>query len=220
MNHSPRTYRFFDVGTSIGSDSTTFYRALEHILFIRKVAFIDRKKWYVENYRASNYESNKYDDRHATYVYSHEKDLVTNRVRIGSFSKPTLTAWAFSLMLTDEQIRPDSIYCWKATRLSHSACRELTQANIDFRTTEIFLSMIKFASKQNIDTYKIVINTLMEKVLKRFDWTVNRRSIAPGTKNKKTNLWPFACTPTPYEETLKNNATSRTPIYGQSLMAG
>lgn len=224
MNHFPCIYRFSGVSTRIGSHSTIPSRILEQILLIRKVAFIDRKKWDIESYSGSDYESDEYDDHDAIYIYSHKGDLVTGCVRLRPSNKPTLIAGALNFMLADEQTRPNSKHCWEATRFAlladHATRGELTPANIDFRTVAIFLSMIKFARQQNVNTYEVVIDTMMEKILKRTGWTVNRRSIAHGSKGEKTIYGTLACTLTTYEEVLNKNSVSRSTVYEQSLKAG
>lgn len=217
MKNLLSTYRFFDVCISVGSYSKIPSTILWQILFIRKIAFIDRKKWDIESYRGSDYESDEYDDPDAIYIYSHQDDRVTGCVRLRPSSKPTLMSGALSFMLTSEKTRPHSKYCWEATRFALSASPpssgELTQASIDTRTAALFLSMIQFARQQNVHTYEVVVDTMMEKILRRSGWTVERRNIALGTKGEKIIYGTLACTPTTYEAVLKKNSISVSPAY-------
>jgi acyl homoserine lactone synthase len=116
MNHFSCLYRFSGVCTCIGSYSTVPSRILGQILFIRKIECLDRKKWHIESYRDSDYESNEYDDLDAPHIYSHERDLVAGCVRLLPSRKPTLISGALSFMLMAEQIRPNYKHCWEATR--------------------------------------------------------------------------------------------------------
>ncbi|MDR8367962.1 acyl-homoserine-lactone synthase [Pseudomonas sp. JL3] len=221
MNSFPCTYRFSDVCTSIGSYSKIPSRILEQILFIRKIAFIDRKKWDIESYCGSDYESDEYDNSDAIYIYSHHGELVTGCVRLRPSSKPTLISGALSFLLTTGKTRPHSKHCWEATRFAlstdKSSSGKLTKANIDFRTAALFLSMIKFANQQNVHTYEVVVDTMMEKILRRSGWAVDRRNVALGTKGEKIIYGTLACTPTTYEEVLKKNSISRSSIYDDAL---
>lgn len=62
MNYSPCTYEFSGVSTRIVSYSNIPLDTLEQILSIRKLAFIDRKKWDIKSYQGSDYEWDEYDD--------------------------------------------------------------------------------------------------------------------------------------------------------------
>ncbi|MBK5418665.1 acyl-homoserine-lactone synthase [Pseudomonas sp. TH31] len=114
MNHFPFTYRFSGVCTSIGSDSTIPSRVPEKIRFIRKIAFIDKKKWDIKSYREGDYESDEYGDPYAIYIYVHERDLVAGCVQLLPSGKPI----RISGTLTAEQIRLNSKPRWKAARLA------------------------------------------------------------------------------------------------------
>ncbi|RON51647.1 acyl-homoserine-lactone synthase [Pseudomonas frederiksbergensis] len=221
MKQFPCEFEFSGVYTRIGSYSTIPPTILEQILSIRKVAFIDRKKWDIESYQGSDYESDEYDDTDAIYIYSHKRDRVTGCVRLRPSSKPTLISGALSFMLATDKTRPNTKHCWEATRFALAAndntIGELNNSNIDFRTAAIFLSMIKFAVKQNVQAYEVVVDAMMEKILKRSGWTVNRRNIALGSKGEKVIYGTLACTSSIYEELLKKNAPSRTSIYDEVL---
>ncbi|AHL36890.1 hypothetical protein CD58_16045 [Pseudomonas brassicacearum] len=220
MNYSPSTYQFSGVSTSVASYSQIPLNTLEQILSIRKLAFIDRKKWDIESYQGSAYEWDEYDDLDAIYIYAHINDRVTGCVRLRPSNKPTLMNGALSFILPTDQPRPCSRYCWEATRFALSTdsftTGELTQANVDIRTAALFLSMIKFAQQQNIHLYEIVVDTMMEKILKRSGWTVDRRNIALGSKGEKIIYGTLPCSYATYEEVLSKNAINRTRIYNQS----
>ncbi|KOY00815.1 acyl-homoserine-lactone synthase [Pseudomonas nunensis] len=214
-------FEFSGVYTSVGSYSTIPPIILEQILSIRKVAFIDRKKWDIESYQGSDYESDEYDDTDAIYIYSHQRDRVTGCVRLRPSSKPTLISGALSFMLTTDKTRPNTKHCWEATRFALAAndnCMgELNKSNIDFRTAAIFLSMIKFAFKQNVHTYEVVVDAMMEKILKRSGWTVNRRNIAQGTKGEKVIYGTLPCTTSVFKEVFNKNIPIRTALYDEVL---
>ncbi|WP_335945982.1 acyl-homoserine-lactone synthase [Pseudomonas sp. G166] len=222
MNYSPCTYRFSGVSTSVASYSKIPFNTLEQILSIRKLAFIDRKKWDIESYQGSDYEWDEYDDPDAIYIYAHQNDRVTGCVRLRPSSKPTLMSGPLSFILPTEDNRPDSEHCWEATRFALStdsfATGELTQANVDIRTAALFLSMIKFAQQHNIQTYEIVVDTMMEKILKRSGWAVDRHNTALGSKGEKIIYGTLPCTSTIYEEVLKKNAINRAFVYTQPLV--
>ena len=214
-------FEFSGVYTSIGSYSTIPPTILEQILSIRKVAFIDRKKWDIERYQGSDYESDGYDDTDAIYIYFHQKDRVTGCVRLRPSSQPTLMSGALSFMLATDKTRANTKHCWEATRFALAAndnsIGELNKSNIDFRTAAIFLSMINSAFKQNVHTYEFVVDAVMEKILKRSGWTVNRRNIAQGTKGEKVIYGTLSCTSSIYEEVLKKNAPTSTTLDAEVL---
>ncbi|WHS62779.1 acyl-homoserine-lactone synthase [Pseudomonas sp. G2-4] len=220
MNYSPCTYQFSGVSTSVASYSKIPLKTLEQILSIRKLAFIDRKKWDIESYQGSDYEWDEYDDPDAIYIYAHTHDRVTGCVRLRPSNKPTLMSGSLSFILPTDKPRPCLQHCWEATRFALStdsfATGELTQANVDIRTAALFLSMIKFAQQQNIHTYEIVVDTMMEKILKRSGWTVERRNIALGSKGEKIIYGTLPCTFTTYEEVLSKNAIKTTRLYNPS----
>ncbi|NUT84389.1 MULTISPECIES: acyl-homoserine-lactone synthase [Pseudomonas] len=223
MNYSPCTYGFSGVSTRIVSYSKIPLRTLEQILSIRKLAFIDRKKWDIESYQGSDYEWDEYDDPDAMYIYAHENDRVTGCVRLRPSSKPTLMSGALSFILPTEKNRPNLDHCWEATRFAlstdSSSTGKLTRANVDIRTAALFLSMIKFAQQQKIHTYEIVIDTLMEKILKRSGWAIERLNTASGSKGEHVIYGTLPCTLKTYEEVLSKNAIDRATILTPPLMA-
>lgn len=222
MNYSPCTYGFSGVSTCIVSYSKIPLKILEQILSIRKLAFIDRKKWDIESYQGSDYEWDEYDDPDATYIYAHQNDRVTGCVRLRPSSKPTLMSGPLSFILPTEESRPRLDKCWEATRFALSAdnfaAGKLTQANVDIRTAALFLSMIKFAQQQKIHTYEIVVDTLMEKILKRSGWVVERLNTALGSKGEKIIYGTLPCTLKTYEEVLSKNAINRATVFNQAIM--
>ncbi|MCP2072964.1 UNVERIFIED_ORG: acyl homoserine lactone synthase [Pseudomonas lini] len=222
MNYSPCTYQFSGVTTRVAGYSKIPPKILEQIFSIRKLAFIDRKKWDIESYQGSDYEWDEYDDLDATYIYTHQNDQVTGCVRLRPSSKPTLMSGPLSFILPAEETRAHLQHCWEATRFALSsddfATGELTQANVDIRTAALFLSMIKFAQQQNVRTYEIVVDTMMEKILKRSGWTVDRRNIALGSKGEKIIYGTLPCTLLTYEEVLKKNAIHKATVYHQPLI--
>ncbi|UZE21409.1 hypothetical protein LOY67_15280 [Pseudomonas sp. B21-056] len=223
MNYSSCIHHFSGVSTRIESYSKIPPQTLQQILAIRKTAFIDRKKWDIESYQGTDYEWDEYDDPDATYIYAHENERVTGCVRLRPSSKPTLMSGALSFILPTDNIRPGLTYCWEATRFALSAdkssARELTLANMDVRTVALFLSMIKFAQLQNIDIYEIVVDTLMEKILKRSGWTIDRRNTALGSKGETIIYGTLPCTPDAYKEVLRKNAIQTITAYEQLLTA-
>ncbi|WP_339479216.1 MULTISPECIES: acyl-homoserine-lactone synthase [unclassified Pseudomonas] len=222
MNYFPHTYGFSGVYTSIVSHSKIPLKILEQILSIRKLAFIDRKKWDIESYQGSNYEWDEYDDPDAIYIYTHQNGRVTGCVRLRPSNKPTLMSGPLSFILPAEEARPRLDKCWEATRFALSANNfatgQLTQANVDIRTAALFLSMIKFAQQQKIHTYEIVVDTLMEKILKRAGWTVERLNTALGSKGEKIIYGALPCTLKTYEEVLNKNAINSTIVFNQALI--
>ena len=222
MNYSPCTYEFSGVSTRIVSYSNIPLETLEQILSIRKLAFIDRKKWDIKSYQGSDYEWDEYDDPDALYLYAHENDRVTGCVRLRPSSKPTLMSGSLSFILPIEKTRPHLSRCWEATRFALSAnifsTRKLTRANVDIRTAALFLSMIKFAQQQKIHTYEIVVDTLMEKILKRSGWPIERINSALGSKGEPIIYGTLPCTLKTYEEVLSKNAIHRTTVLTHSRM--
>lgn len=217
MNYSPCTYGFSDVSTSIVSYSKIPLKTLEQILSIRKLAFIDRKKWDIESYQGSDYEWDEYDDPDAIYIYAHENDRVTGCVRLRPSNKPTLMSGPLSFILPTEKTRPHLGHCWEATRFALStnnfSTGKLTRANVDIRTAALFLSMIKFAQQQKIHTYEIVVDTLMEKILKRSGWPIERLNTALGSKGENIIYGTLPCTLKTYDEVLSKNAINRTTVH-------
>lgn len=222
MNYSSCTYGFSGVSTSIVSYSKIPLETLEQILSIRKLAFIDRKKWDIESYQGSDYEWDEYDDPDAIYIYAHENDRVTGCVRLRPSNKPTLMTGPLSFILPTEKIRPHLDHCWEATRFAlstnNSSTGKLTRANVDIRTAALFLSMIKFAQQQKIHAYEIVVDTLMEKILKRSGWAIERLNTALGSKGERIIYGTLPCTFRTYEEVLNKNAINRTTALKQPLM--
>nr|AAG28558.1 autoinducer synthase [Pseudomonas corrugata] len=223
MNYSSCIHHFSGVSTRIASYSKIPARTLQQILSIRKIAFIDRKKWDIESYQGSDYEWDEYDDPDAVYIYTHVNERVTGCVRLRPSNKPTLMSGALSFILPTDNTRPRSHDCWEATRFALStdktAAGELTQANIDVRTAALFLSMIKFAQLQNIETYEIIVDTLMEKILKRSGWRLDRRNTALGSKGETIIYGTLPCTLETYKEILRKNAIQTITAYEQFLMA-
>lgn len=221
MNYSSCTYRFFGVSTRIESYSTIPTKTLEQILAIRKAAFIDRKKWDIGSYQGTDYEWDEYDDSDAIYIYSHLNDRVTGCVRLRPCSKPTLLSGALSFILPSDKNRPHPRTCWEATRFALSSDRstsgELTHAYVDARTAALFLSMMKFAHQQNFALYEVVVDTLMEKILKRSGWTMERHNTAVGSKGENIIYGTLSCTLSTYEGVLRKNAT-HTTLYEPFLM--
>ncbi|MCI0997904.1 acyl-homoserine-lactone synthase [Pseudomonas corrugata] len=223
MNYSSCIHHLSGVSTRIASYSKIPPQTLQQILAIRKTAFIDRKKWDIESYQGTDYEWDEYDDPDAFYIYTHTHERVTGCVRLRPSNKPTLMSGALSFILPEGNIRPHSNHCWEATRFALSADKasagEVTQANIDVRTVALFLSMIKFAQLQNIDTYEIVVDTMMEKILKRSGWTVARHNTALGSKGETIIYGTLPCTPGTYTELLRKNAIQTITVHEQFLMA-
>ncbi|MDU9021785.1 hypothetical protein LOY64_17675 [Pseudomonas corrugata] len=222
MNYSSCIHHFFGVSTCIASYSKIPTQTLQQILAIRKTAFIDRKKWDIASYQGSDYERDEYDDPDAVYIYAQTQGRVSGCVRLRASNKPTLMSGALSFILPADNIRPHSHTCWEATRFALSADKtlagEVTQANIDARTAALFLSMIKFAQLQNIDTYEIVVDTMMEKILKRSGWTVDRHNTALGSKGETIIYGTLPCTPDTYNEVLNKNAVQTITAYEQFFM--
>lgn len=77
--------------------------------------------------------------------------------------------------------------------------------------------MIKFAFKQNVHTYEVVVDAMMEKILKRSGWTVNRRNIAQGTKGEKVIYGTLPCTSSVFDEVFKKNIPTSTTLYDEVL---
>ncbi|WP_413791417.1 MULTISPECIES: acyl-homoserine-lactone synthase [unclassified Pseudomonas] len=222
MNYSSCTYDFSGVTTSIASYSKVPLKILEQILSIRKLAFIDRKKWDIESYQGSDYEWDEYDDSDAIYIYAHQNDRVTGCVRLRPSSKPTLMSGPLSFILPAEETRPCLDKCWEATRFALSddnfVTGKLTRASVDIRTAALFLSMIKFAQQQKIHTYEIVVDTLMEKILKRSGWAVERLNTALGSKGESIIYGTLPCTLNAYEEVLSKNAINKAIIFNKDAM--
>ncbi|SCX85995.1 acyl-homoserine-lactone synthase [Pseudomonas sp. NFACC37-1] len=222
MNYSSCTYGFSGVSTSIASYSKISLNTLEQILSIRKLAFIDRKKWDIESYQGSDYEWDEYDDPDAIYIYAHENDRVTGCVRLRPSSKPTLMSGPLSFILPTEKTRPHLGHCWEATRFALSANNfptgKLTRANVDIRTAALFLSMIKFAQQQKFHAYEIVVDTLMEKILKRSGWPIERLNTSLGSKGEHIIYGTLPCTLKTYNEVLSKNAINRATVLTTPLM--
>jgi acyl homoserine lactone synthase len=222
MNYPPCLYRFFGVSISIASYSKIPRKTLEQILSIRKLAFIDRKKWDIESYQGSDYEWDEYDDPDATYIYAHQNERVTGCVRLRPSSKPTLMDGPLSFILPTSAARPRLDNCWEATRFALSADESisgrLTQANVDIRTAALFLSMIKFAQQQKIYNYEIVVDTLMERILKRSGWAVDRLNTALGSKGESIIYGTLPCSFKTYENILNKNSIPRGTLFNQVLM--
>lgn len=222
MNYSSCIHHFSGVSTRIAGYSKIPTQTLQQILAIRKTAFIDRKKWDIESYQGSDYEWDEYDDPDAVYIYTHTHEQVSGCVRLRPSNKPTLMSGALSFILPTDNIRPRSPYCWEATRFALSADRtsavQVTQTNMDVRTVALFLSMIKFAQLQNIDTYEIVVDTMMEKILKRSGWIVDRHNTARGSKDETIIYGTLPCTSDAYKEVLRKNAIQTITAYEQFLM--
>jgi acyl homoserine lactone synthase len=72
--------------------------------------------------------------------------------------------------------------------------------------------MIKFAQQQKIHAYEIVVDTLMEKILKRSGWPIERLNTALGSKGEHIIYGTLPCTLKTYEEVLSKNAINRTTI--------
>jgi acyl homoserine lactone synthase len=223
MNYSSCIHHFSGVSTRIASYSQIPPQTLQQIFAIRKAAFIDRKKWDIESYQGTDYEWDEYDDPDAVYIYTYTDERVTGAVRLRPSNKPTLMSGALSFILPTGNIRPHSNCCWEATRFAlledKTLAGEVTQANIDVRTAALFLSMIKFAQLQNIDTYEIVVDTLMEKILKRSGWTVERHNTAFGSKGETIIYGTLPCTLDAYKGVLRKNAIQTITAYEQFLIA-
>lgn len=222
MNYSPATCRFFGISTSIASHSNIPSNTLGQVLAIRKSAFIDRKKWDIESYQGSDYEWDEYDDPDAVYIYSHQGEQVTGCVRLRPSSKPTLMTGPLSFILPTANTRRYSSLCWEATRFAlstdKSITRELTRTNVDTRTAALFLSMLKFALEHDIDVYEIVIDTLMEKILKRSGWAAERHNMARGSKGEPIIYATLPCTIETYEGVFRKNTIAEASLYDPFLM--
>ncbi|WP_017901795.1 acyl-homoserine-lactone synthase [Pseudomonas asplenii] len=183
--------------------------ALAQILSIRKAAFIDRRKWDIGSYRGSEHEFDEYDDDDTLYLYTHKCAQVTGCVRLRPSHKPTLIDGALSFVLSDERSRPDLLRCWEASRFAllsgETSLNDFTEAKVDLRTVALFLVMLQFASTQAIDTYEVVVDALMEKVLKRSGWVVQRRHIAQGSKGEKIIYGTLPCSTAIHDHMLKMN---------------
>ncbi|NWA25188.1 hypothetical protein HX870_30870 [Pseudomonas gingeri] len=206
---SDHSYTFSDVHVAIASYSELPTPALEQILSIRKAAFIDRRKWDIESYAGSEYEFDEYDNDDALYIYTHKGSQVTGCVRLRPSYKPTLICGALSFMLTDGLSRPNPMECWEATRFallsSDTSGSDFTKTKVDFRTAALFLAMLQFASTQEVDTYEVIVDAMMEKVLKRSGWLLNRRNVAHGSKGEKVIYGTLDCTTKIYNNMLKIN---------------
>ncbi|WP_191488505.1 acyl-homoserine-lactone synthase [Pseudomonas sp. FEN] len=216
IGYFPHSYTFSDhshssshVHIAIASYSELPSRALEQILSIRKAAFIDRRKWDIESYSGSDYEFDEYDNDDAIYIYSHKGSQVTGCVRLRPSYKPTLICGALSFMLSDGQSRPNPMDCWEATRFAllstQTSSSDFTKTKVDFRTAALFLAMLQFASTQEVDTYEVIVDSMMEKVLRRSGWVLHRRNVAQGSKGEKVIYGTLECTSRIYDNMLKIN---------------
>ncbi|WP_040066973.1 acyl-homoserine-lactone synthase [Pseudomonas batumici] len=206
---SDHSYSFSDIHVAIASYSELPSRALEQILSIRKTAFIDRRKWDIESYTGSDYEFDEYDNDDSVYIYSHIGSQVTGCVRLRPSHKPTLMCGALNFMLSDGLPRPNPMDCWEATRFAllstDTSGSDFTKSKVDFRTAALFLAMLQFARTQEVGTYEVVVDAMMEKVLRRSGWILHRRSVAQGSKGEKVIYGTLECTAMIYDNMLKIN---------------
>ncbi|WP_248798385.1 acyl-homoserine-lactone synthase [Pseudomonas sp. MWU13-2105] len=206
---SEHSYTFSDVHIAIASYAELPTHALEQILSIRKAAFIDRRKWDIESYTGSDYEFDEYDNDDAIYIYSHKGPLVTGCVRLRPSYKPTLICGALSFMLSDGLSRPNPMDCWEATRFAllstDTSSSDFSKTKVDFRTAALFLAMLQFASTQEVSTYEVIVDAMMEKVLRRSGWSLQRRNVAHGSKGEKVIYGTLECTPKIYDNMLNIN---------------
>ncbi|KPA87586.1 MULTISPECIES: acyl-homoserine-lactone synthase [Pseudomonas] len=207
------SYIFSKVHVAVASYSELPSHVLEQILSIRKAAFIDRRKWHIASYCGSEYEFDEYDDDDALYLYTHKGVQVTGCVRLRPSYKPTLICGALNFVLSDDRSRPNLIDCWEASRFallnSDTSDSGFTEAKVDLRTVALFLAMLQFASTQEIGTYEVIVDALMEKVLKRSGWTVARRNVVQGSKGEKVIYGTLECTPAIYHRILRINHVQR-----------
>ncbi|NWB85744.1 acyl-homoserine-lactone synthase [Pseudomonas gingeri] len=206
---SEHSYIFSDVHIAIASYSELPTQALEQILSIRKAAFIDRRKWDIESYSGSDYEFDEYDNDDAIYIYSHKGPLVTGCVRLRPSCKPTLMCGALSFMLSDDLSRPDPFDCWEATRFAllstDTSSNDFSKTKVDFRTAALFMAMLQFARSQEVSTYEVIVDAMMEKILRRSGWALHRHNVAQGSKGEKVIYGTLECTPRIYDNMLKIN---------------
>jgi acyl homoserine lactone synthase len=216
IGHFPRSYIFSehpdtlsDVHIAIARYAELPPKVLAQILSIRKAAFIDRRQWDIKSYAGSDYEYDEYDDDDALYIYSHKGPQVTGCVRLRPSYKPTLICGALSFMINDDLSRPNLFECWEATRfalLSTPASRnDFSKTKVDFRTAALFMAMLQFARTQEVTTYEVIVDTMMEKVLRRSGWPVERRNVAAGSKGETVIYGTLGCTSDIYDNMLKIN---------------
>ncbi|KIH83864.1 hypothetical protein UCMB321_2446 [Pseudomonas batumici] len=116
---------------------------------------------------------------------------------------------ALNFMLSDGLPRPNPMDCWEATRFAllstDTSGSDFTKSKVDFRTAALFLAMLQFARTQEVGTYEVVVDAMMEKVLRRSGWILHRRSVAQGSKGEKVIYGTLECTAMIYDNMLKIN---------------
>ncbi|MFC3282490.1 acyl-homoserine-lactone synthase [Litchfieldella rifensis] len=176
---------------------------LKQIFHCRKSVFIDRRKWDIGSYDDGELEVDDYDDVHSYYLYTWHEG-VTGCVRLRPSHKPTLLSgplqWIRSPIETKET---QGAVTWEASRFFITPRRSFAYGfsnnRIDARTLALFDGMINFAIASGIDSYEVVVDSLMERVLRRSGWKLNILNSGVGTQQENVYYGLLDCSIESYQ---------------------
>ena len=139
---------------------------------IRKTVFKDRLDWNVSV--TGELEFDEYDALGPSYVLSIDtRGIVNGCVRLLPTTGPNMLRDIFRRLVTNATV-PCSDRVWEASRFAVSGNVVVTNAGLSQTTYELLIGVVGVGLSNGINTIACVVDSRMERILRRAGWPLKR----------------------------------------------
>lgn len=169
----------------------------DQIFRFRKNVFVDRRGWDISSYSGGEVEVDEYDDRESYYVCAVDGCDIIGCVRLRPSTSPNLLSGDFREMKASAgRLAVDESKSWEASRFFITPLGSMYMRGdkgVDRRTVALFLSMIEFGLEKGIEGYEVVVDALMNRLLRRVGWRISTLGSSTGTLGERIYYGLLPC---------------------------
>lgn len=195
MVERDRVVRSVNVISSSYSSLTDEMR--NQIFRFRKSVFVDRRGWDISSYKGGEVEVDEYDDDESYYVCAVDEDAIAGCVRLRSSVSPNLLSGYFrEVKAAAGHAVVDESKFWEASRFFITPSEGMKMRGnkgVDRRTIALFLGMIDFGLEKGVEGYEVVVDALMDRLLRRVGWRISTLGSSDGTLGERIYYGLLPC---------------------------
>ncbi|MCK0744265.1 acyl-homoserine-lactone synthase [Chromohalobacter nigrandesensis] len=175
-----------DIETYKGYKASLPLPLIKDMFALRKASFIDRRNWDIDSYSGGEYELDSYDDEDSFYILLAQDRKCTATVRLRPSHCRNFTREQFGFHLPLNGIADMNI--WEASRfcINFNMQTHRDRKGLDIRTVSVFHAMVEHGLTYGIDSYEIVIDKAMYRILCRSDWHPILLNEGTGSQSEAT----------------------------------